>query len=125
MNVHCHLVLASLLLGCSNQIHNAATVPTKVTLKGSTGRLVARYIPLKPSLPQTIEIKKNEDEIIIDITVASSGVPIGVKMVLCPEALKQIYEEYALKWRFEPFSESGGSQVGHYILKISIGFRIV
>jgi TonB family protein len=80
------------------------------------------YQPPPPPYPSFAKIARIQGTVVVEILVDPMGTVVTSKAISGPDELRQVAEDYAIQWRFEPALLDGVPQTAR--LKLTMPFRL-
>lgn len=102
----------------------AAPAPSRETAVHEVdfSRIKVRHQPPPPPYPAEAREQRIQGTVVVDLVVDETGVPIAVKAIEGPEALRPTAIAYAQDWRFEPLKVKGKPAKARF--KLTMPFRL-
>lgn len=85
-------------------------------------RIKVRHQPPPPAYPAEAKEQRIQGTVVVELRVDETGVPIAVKALEGPEALRPTAIAYAQDWRFEPLKVKGKPTQARF--KLTMPFRL-
>lgn len=101
-----------------------AAAPSKETAVQDVdfSRIKVRHQPPPPAYPAEAKEQRIQGTVVVELRVDETGVPIAVKALEGPEALRPTAIAYAQDWRFEPLKVKGKPVQARF--KLTMPFRL-
>jgi protein TonB len=81
-----------------------------------------KFQPPPPPYPPLAKIARIQGTVVVEITVGPDGIPIAAHAVEGPAQLRQVAENYAMGWKFEPAMLNGVAQTARF--KLTMPFKL-
>jgi len=117
--------------GIPGGVSGASAGPATMSVAGSGAGHVAdfdssqmkiKYAPPAPPYPPLAKIAHIQGNVVVEIIVGPDGIPISARAVEGPTQLRQMAENYALTWKFEPATVNGQAVSARF--KLTLNFKL-